>query len=354
MLFKFIFLSILFVITIFTIKFYSTSILNSQLQTVSEVDSVSSTNEIKVSNLTLEQIFNSDNRKLELLSKDKIRTMLVTGDVLLARSVNFKNVRSNNFIWPFEKTAEVLNQADLTFINLETPLIENCPVTNEGMTFCGDVRNIEGLKFAGIDVINIANNHISNFGLEGVESTEKILTQAGFKISGRNGPTFMDVRGKKFAFLGYNEVNYQEGISLAEKTRVFSDVKMAKNNSDIVIVQFHWGNEYTTQITPNQRSLAHAAIDSGAEVVVGNHPHWIQPIEIYKGKVIAYSHGNFIFDQEWSQKTKEGVVGKYTFYENKLIDVEFLPLRIENYGQPYFLENDRKNEILKEMKKESF
>ena len=99
--------------------------------------------------------------------------------------------------------------------------------------------------------------------------------------------------------------------------------------------------------------LGHFTIDSGADLVIGNHPHWIQPIEIYKGKLITYAHGNFVFDQEWSLKTKQGVVGKYTFYDNQLVDVEFLPIQIENYGQPFFLAGQAKKSILESMKIQS-
>ena len=94
-------------------------------------------------------------------------------------------------------------------------------------------------------------------------------------------------------------------------------------------------------------------IDDGADVVIGNHPHWIQPPEIYKGKFIMYAHGNFIFDQMWSENTRKGVVGKYTFYDKKLVDVEFSPVLIENYAQPNFMSDADKKILLDDLKKES-
>jgi poly-gamma-glutamate synthesis protein (capsule biosynthesis protein) len=95
------------------------------------------------------------------------------------------------------------------------------------------------------------------------------------------------------------------------------------------------------------------AIDAGADLVIGNHPHWIQPVELYNGKLITYAHGNFVFDQEWSLETKQGVVGRYTFYDTQLVDVEFLPVLIENYGQPHFLMGAEKQFILDHMYSES-
>jgi poly-gamma-glutamate synthesis protein (capsule biosynthesis protein) len=117
-----------------------------------------------------------------------------------------------------------------------------------------------------------------------------------------------------------------------------------------VVVSFHWGVEYVTEPTQRQIDLAHLAIDAGADIILGNHPHWVQPVEIYKDKCIIYAHGNFVFDQEWSEETKRGVVGRYTFYEGKLVDVEYLPIRIVDYGQPYFLKGTEAEQIMKHMK----
>lgn len=303
--------------------------------------------------LTLELIKENDLSLIASLPQEDIRTVLATGDVLLARTVNFKNTQSGNFHWPFEKTADVLRSSDITFINLETPLVSNCPLSNEGFRFCGDLRNIDGLDFAGVDVVNLANNHAGNFGMDGVTQTLDALRRAGFLVSGIDGPVYTDVEGMRFAFLGYNEVDNQPGVSGAEESIIRKEVNEANENADVVIVQFHWGNEYTTEITPSQRNLGTLAIDSGADLVIGNHPHWIQPFELYNNALITYAHGNFIFDQEWSEETKTGVVGKYTFYKDKLIAAEFLPVRIEDFGQPYFLTGMEKQQVLDSLLRKS-
>jgi poly-gamma-glutamate synthesis protein (capsule biosynthesis protein) len=232
--------------------------------------------------------------------------------------------------------------------------VKNCPITQEGMIFCGDPKNVEGLKFAGVDVANLANNHIENYGQKGVEETTNLLNGSSILATGISGPAFAYVRGLKFAFLGYNDISCQsQNISCSNDEKIAKEVVEAKTNSDIVIVAFHWGTEYTSQPTERQQKLAHLAIDSGADLIIGNHPHWIQPVENYGGKIITYAHGNFVFDQMWSQKTREGVVGKYTFYDKNLVDVEFLPVQIDDSGQPYFLEGKDKQRILDEMKQES-
>ena len=304
---------------------------------------------------SLNNIFQDNHSWTATLSAERMRTLIATGDVIPARSVNFQTVQRNNFKWPFEKTADILRQADLTLINLESPLIKDCPLTNEGMIFCGDSRHLEGLKYAGVDVANLANNHLGNYKEEGIQSTIDLLKTTDILSTGTSEMIIKDIRGVRFAFLGYNEIGHSEPmLSWVDKEKITQEVKEAKTQANIVIVSFHWGVEYVEQPTERQRGLAHLAIDSGADLIIGNHPHWIQPVEIYKNKLIIYAHGNFIFDQMWSEKTRQGVVGKYTFYDNELIDVEFLPILIEDYGQPYFLEDAEKQSILEEMQKASF
>lgn len=300
---------------------------------------------------TLEQIFTEDHSWVNNLPTSKIITLLATGDIIPARSVNHQTVTRNDFTWPYKYIADTLKSADVTFANLESPLIKNCPVTTEGMRFCGDARNIEGLKFAGIDIVNTANNHFGNYGINGIDETVNSLDKNGILVTGKPGPAFKTVKGIKFAFLGYNDIGYKEkGISWAEDELIKNEISDAKKRADVVIVTFHWGTEYISTPNERQRYLAYLAIDYGADLIIGNHPHWVQAVEIYKGKVISYAHGNFVFDQEWSQKTKEGVVGRYTFYENNLIDVEFLPIEIFDYGQPKFLDGLEKQRIIEEMK----
>ena len=304
---------------------------------------------------TLNQIFQDDHTWIATLSAERTRTLIATGDVIPARSVNFQATQRNNFKWSFEKTADILRSADLTLINLESPLINDCLLTNEGMIFCGDPRHLEGLKYAGVDVANLANNHLGNYEEKGIQSTINLLKTADILSTGTLETIIKDIRGVRFAFLGYNEIGHSEPmLSWVDKEKITQEIKEAKQRTDIIIVSFHWGIEYTDQPTKRQQDLAYLAIDAGADLIIGNHPHWIQPVEIYKDKLITYAHGNFIFDQMWSEKTKQGVVGYYTFYDDQLIDVEFLPILIEDYGQPYFLEGEAKQSILEEMKNASF
>lgn len=302
-----------------------------------------------IPHLSLARIFAADHAWVTQLPAAKTVTMIATGDVIPARSVNHGMVTRSNFRWPFEKTAEVLSAADMTVINLETPLLANCSPTQVGMTFCGSSRAVEGLVFAGVDVATLGNNHAGNYYGEGVEETKRMLSDAGI-VPVAQGVSYKDVKGMRFAFLTYNDIGAVEpGVPWADETNIPADIRAARANADVVIVAYHWGVEYVTEPNARQKYLAHLAIDSGADVVLGNHPHWIQPVEVYKEKFIIYAHGNFVFDQEWSEETKLGVIGRYTFFEGKLIDVEYVPIRIIDYGQPYFLAGEAAARVLRGM-----
>lgn len=271
-------------------------------------------------------------------------SLITTGDVIPARSVNWKMTKYGNFAYPFLKTADILKSADLTLINLESPLIPDCPVTTEGMVFCGNQKFIEGLLFAGIDVANLANNHSLNWGKEGYEQTKNLLGQNNILVSNGNLSKKL-IKGITFGFLGWNIL---DNPSVEE---ILSTIKAAKKSGvNFLIVSFHWGAEYQRFPDKNTISLARQAIDNGADLIVGNHPHWYQPIEIYQEKPIVYAHGNFIFDQEWSEQTKTGFIVKYTISQNKVKNMEILPIFISDYSQPEFLEGFEKEAILEDLK----
>lgn len=269
-----------------------------------------------------------------------ITVLTVSGDIITARSVNAQSIRKNDPIWSFRNIGSILGMGDLTLINLETPLVRDCPITDEGMIFCGRTENIEGLIFSGVDIVNVANNHFGNYGLEGVYETTELLKNSGMLVSGlTNQPVYTEVNGVKFSFLGFNDIERQVGVSHTDKEIMISQISEADTNSDIVVVSFHWGDEYTALPNTRQVELAHLAIDYGADLIIGNHPHWIQGEEYYKGKYIKYAHGNTIFDQMWSEETKKGVIGVYTFKGHALDSVHFIDTYIKDYGQPVIVEN---------------
>jgi len=282
--------------------------------------------------------------------------IIATGDVIPARSVNFISTNKNDFTWAWKNTYQKLASADLTVINLETPLLQNCQPTIEGMIFCGSSKHLQGLKLSGVDIANLANNHAGNYGIDGVKQTIDLLKEENISVSGTtNQPIiYKTIKNTRLAFLGYNNIGAKEPlINWIDMGKVKKDIVKAKNNADLVVVQFHWGTEYMSQPELETINLAHQAVDWGADLIIGNHPHWIQPVEIYHNKIITYAHGNFIFDQEWSKETKLGVIGEYKIYNKQFVDADFYPVKIISYGQPYFLEGDEKQQILHKMYQES-
>ena len=282
----------------------------------------------------------------------RIRTIVVTGDVIPARGVLIEARRRGDFLWPFRPTASFVKNADITFIDLEAPLFAACPVLDAGFTFCGDPRFVDGLTMSGVKVANLANNHLTNYGAEGVNATVKLLADHGIATCGAGTPAVLTARGMRFAFLGFTGV----GVPIDREAMV-ADIAFARRNADVVVVQFHWGKEYErlpmidrNVPTPDDPvAIGHLAIDSGADFVVGNHPHWVQGVEVYHGHLITYAHGNFVFDQMWSEETREGVVGTYTFYDNRLIAASWRPVRIFDYGQPQFMDANNAARVLGEM-----
>jgi poly-gamma-glutamate capsule biosynthesis protein CapA/YwtB (metallophosphatase superfamily) len=203
-----------------------------------------------------------------------------------------------------------------------------------------------------VDLVTLENNHVRNYGTAGVTETIKTLEAAHVTWAGGGSPAVIDVRGVKFGFLAYNGV----GERFNRKTMV-AKIKELRPKVDVLVAAMHWGAEYVVlptadpSIAPdNPVEIARLAVDAGVDLIIGNHPHWIQPVELYKGKLIAYAHGNFIFDQMWSEETRKGVIGRYTFYDHTLVKVEYIPVMIQDYAQPVPLQGKASQDVLDRMK----
>jgi len=281
-------------------------------------------------------------------------TIVFTGDVMLGRSINAAAVRNTDFAFPFTATRDLLATADVASINLETPLPAPCPVTLQGMVFCGNQRWTAGLADAGIDIVNLANNHTYNYGSAGLTATVDALTALNLKPIGLGQPEIITVNGTSFAFLGFNAVGgSRPPIAAVVSSDITAQVSAAQKQADVVIAQFHWGQEYRTQPTSDQRRLAHLAIDSGADLVLGHHPHWIQSVEIYSGVPVIYSLGNFVFDQYWSQATRQGLVVRATFQNHQLADIRLIPIVIDLSGRPAVAPPELAESILTQLRQAS-
>ena len=300
--------------------------------------------------ISLEKLFSFQEPVAQKVTDETI-TLIATGDVIPARMVNVTMTKMNDFSFPFKKTADFLRTSDIVFINLESPLTANCVPTAEGMSFCGNQKSIAGLLLGKVTVASIANNHAGNYGLPGVKETIHFLQTNDIEVTGNGMPAIVSRKGKTFGFLGFNDIGATEsGIAWASEDSIKDSIRSLRPKVDFLIVTYHWGTEYVLIPTDRQRDLAHLSIDSGADLVIGNHPHWVQGVEKYHDKFITFAHGNFVFDQMWSPETREGVVGKYLFGKSGLVDISFYPVIIDNYSQPRFADKEEAKKILSRMK----
>lgn len=269
-------------------------------------------------------------------------SLVLAGDVMLGRSVNTRLSRTRDYAWPFRYLSDVFRSADLAYVNLESPLLSPCPPTDTGMRFCGERDNVHVLLSSGVDVASLANNHALDYGSAGLAATIQVLRENHIEPSGVGSVVVKQVHGTKVAFVSFNDVNLLTGIDTPSETLLSRLLTEANTQADFVVATFHWGREYEAEPTARQISLAHQVVTLGADLVVGAHPHWIQTKETYLGVPIYYSLGNTIFDQEWSEATKTGLVLKVYIQGSHISRIDELVLYSSNYGQPRWVSQSGK------------
>lgn len=253
----------------------------------------------------------------------------------------------------WEHIRDYLKTSDFVFGNLEgTTNGTEVYSYDKTLSFNALPKLIATLPKAGFGIVNLANNHALDQGETGLTITRNLLQTIGAKQVGTGStteeawkPTIIEKNGIKIAFIGASYTSYNDdGTRVSTMVARMQDVEKlraslreAKKEADFVVVTMHAGIEYTREPNILQKDFAHTAIEDGADIVIGAHPHWVQSIEQYRGKYIFYSLGNFVFDQEFSPETKEGLSLKITVQKNTdtpLKKIELHPIVIENYGQP--------------------
>jgi poly-gamma-glutamate synthesis protein (capsule biosynthesis protein) len=272
--------------------------------------------------------------------------LIFTGDVMLSRGVRREILAARDIALPFRKMASMLAASDIAFVNLESPFSDQGPYREGGLVFHAAPAMIAGLKLAGIAVVSTANNHSRDCASHGVEFTMAWLRAHGIEPVGSGESDtaahkgIVLVRhGVRFGFLGYtydqNNGNWKDTdprIALADPKIVCRDVSEIRKRADVVIVSMHHGVEYTLKPTAAQVAFAHAAIDAGATLVIGHHPHVVQPSERYRDGLIFYSLGNFIFDQYQRVETQHGEVVQISFVGRNILATHVMPVKITPTG----------------------
>ncbi len=269
-------------------------------------------------------------------------TVAAVGDVMLAGSA-IPVVSRFGPDYPFDSTRTLLLSADFAIGNLEAPFGTSGKPFQKTYTFRAPPGFAGGLRNAGFNVLNLANNHILDYGVQPFRQTLEILDSLGIAACGAGmnrhaaeAGAIVVRGGWKAAFLGFS-LTYPDafwatasrpGTAFAVKERIAARIDSLRPAADLVIVSFHWGKELHGMPQPYQREFARAAIDAGADFVIGHHPHVLQGFELYRGKPIAYSLGNFAFGSK-SVSCREGALFIASFDSSGFAGGRVIPLRVD-------------------------
>ena len=290
-------------------------------------------------------------------------TLDAVGDIMLGRTVGEQILAKGPHI-VFAGVESVLNSADIRVGNLECAITGQDTPEKKSYPLKAPAQAARALSLAKFDILSLANNHCHGFRLcrdgkynRSLETGGIATVGAGSNASAAHAPVILERNGLRLAFLAYVDVLPEisgfdahswiatassPGIAWADPAQIKADVSAAKREADLVIVMLHGGLEITTvinNITDEQRLEAHTAIDSGAALVIGSHPHVLQQIERYHGGLIAYSLGNFVFDQ-YDGIANATVILRVTLSRDGVTAYDYIPVLIEN-GLPYVITPDR-------------
>ncbi|HYO42889.1 MAG TPA: CapA family protein [Candidatus Limnocylindrales bacterium] len=252
----------------------------------------------------------------------------------------------------------LLRGADVSMVNLEGPAPDDFRYHTSGYIFSMDPDLLTGLRYAGVDVVSLANNHIRNWGASGIRDTIRNLDALGIRHAGAGRtttqarrPAWMTAAGQRVAILAYNGVGTYRGIggspnatatragaAALSMTAVRADIKAARAaGADVVIVFPHWGAEYTDRLDGQQADLAPRILAAGADAVIGGHSHWAGPIRLVGNRLVVYSMGNLVFSLSHDARTQQGLLVELTFTGKQLAQVTLHPTLEVGSVQPNIL-----------------
>ncbi|ANS73820.1 hypothetical protein AWM70_03910 [Paenibacillus yonginensis] len=287
------------------------------------------------------------------------------GDTLFSGKVEAK-LEKTGYDYPFQYVSRLFQQDDLTLLNLETPITHGgVGAEDKQYVFKSSPKALNAMAQAGVDAVNLANNHTLDQGVEGLLDTLDHLKNAGIASVGAGAdadqayaPQYFERKGIRIAVFGFSRVlpkadwaagAGKPGIAgVYDATRAIAAIKQARQQADLVIVIAHWGKERVQQVEDSQTKLARSFVDAGADLVVGGHPHVLQGLEQYKGKWIAYSTGNFIFTRSSNEKTWETAVFEARCSKSGACSMKLIPYTAE-LGQPVPMNAEDGAKLLQEI-----
>lgn len=290
------------------------------------------------------------------INKVESITLSAAGDCTLGVDSRYTNTFNSYFKkygspYFLKNVKKVFDKDDVTLVNFEGTLTKAKRRATKTFTFKGPSKYARILKKGSVEVVNLANNHSKDYLNKGFIDTTATLDRYKIPYCYKTKIAYKNVKGAKMAFLGFNEL---DGVT---KKQIQSGINNAKkNDAEIIVVSFHWGIEKQYSPTQNQKSLGRYAIDCGASLVIGHHPHVLQGVEKYKGRRIVYSLGNFCFGGNTNPKDKDTMIFQQTFTvkNGKLISMrsaKVIPCSLSgksstNTYQPRVLKGKSRNRVM--------
>ncbi|MRR35428.1 CapA family protein [bacterium] len=277
---------------------------------------------------------------------DEIYRVFAPGDIMLAGSAA-SVLREKGYSHPFRDRdlSCITATADASFANLEYPVtLHDIRCRDKAFVFRGDPETLRAIRDAGFNMLSLANNHIMDCNDEGLKDTIRLCDRlgiahagAGIDLENAGRMALILRRGMRFGLLAYSMTYPLEfwagpgraGTYHPEYSRIEKDIAKAKSQVDILLVSFHWGEELKSEPKSYQTGLARSAVRSGADMVLGHHPHVAQAIEIYRGKPIFYSLGNYAFGS-YSTKVTTGFAAEIMLRGRKIVQVNLHPLNLRS------------------------
>lgn len=273
--------------------------------------------------------------------------LVFAGDVVLDADAGAMIARGED---PLADFASVFAQADIRLANLECVVATKGTATDKNFTFRAHPRVLSTLK-RHLDALALANNHSGDFGREAFAQMLDLLSANGLAYFGggrdlleAHKPWVVERKGLRIAILGYNEFMPRSfeagfkvpGVAWSEDEQVTADIRAAKrtHHADLVITVMHWGWENQAQSSPRQRALARLMIDAGADAVIGGHPHVTQEIDLYRGKPIVYSVGNFVMKETDSEEQRRGWVLRLSLDHGGVVALDTVMAKLNDAGIP--------------------
>ncbi|GAB3825715.1 CapA family protein [Kribbella italica] len=307
---------------------------------------------------------------------EQVVNVTVGGDVMLGRRVATAAARTGDVARPLRAIGPRLKAADLTVVNLESTLSRAGTAQQGGDSFAAPPGVVAGLKDVGVDVVSLANNHTGDFQDRALVETVRQVRAGGIQPVGAGSnyaeasrPVVVARDGVRFGFLAFNAIgetprataNSPGAFELRMPPRtgplnqsdlraLTSSIQALRKQVDVVVVLPHWGQQYTHEPVPAQRTVADALTRAGADLVIGGHPHWVQSAQFSTTKAVVHSLGNLVFDMDSAQQTQEGVLLELTYWGKTLKAARLTPYVIGADFSPRVVTGTRAEQILADLR----